>query len=182
MIPAPWGLRSQKARVSQHASRIVRKQSMSSDISADEKRSASDRGIEPRTRRAVTEIMTVLDDAPPVRGEPDAYHVTTGSGKSYIVDARDWTCSCADFQRRKPERGCKHIRRVKMVRGEFAIPYEFDEEDLDDDFGKFVDSHLIWGVPPAETPEEIIRPERLDERPPEKLVRAGPDEEVVVDE
>jgi len=63
---------------------------------------------------------------------------------------------------------------VRIARRDVVAPaHQFDEDDLDDDFGKHVDSRLIWGTPPAETPEGIVRPGRLDERPPEQLsVRA----------
>ena len=41
---------------------------------------------------------------------------------------------------------------VRIARRDVVPPaHQFDEDDLDDDFGKHVDSRLIRGTPPAET-------------------------------
>jgi len=64
---------------------------------------------EPRTRRALTEDMEVQF----VQRGP-AYDVFSESGRTYIVDVEKETCTCPDFERRQPDGGCKHLRRVDL--------------------------------------------------------------------
>lgn len=71
-------------------------------------------GIEPRTKRALRECMTVL----PLGG--DVYSVTTESGSEYRVDARDGRCTCSDHQHRDVR--CKHLRRVALAEGRRPVP------------------------------------------------------------
>lgn len=62
---------------------------------------------DPRTRRALTEDMTVLfGDPGPV------YAVNSGSGATYRVDVGAETCSCPDHRKRAVF--CKHLRRVDL--------------------------------------------------------------------
>jgi len=68
--------------------------------------------IEPRTLRAATEHMTVIEEA------RSLFSVTTQSGSEYEVDLRLGVCSCADFRNREPEGGCKHLRRVRIEVGQ----------------------------------------------------------------
>jgi hypothetical protein len=65
--------------------------------------------VEPRTIRAATEHMTVIEEAPAM------FSVTTQSGSEYTVDLREGVCSCPDYRNREPEGGCKHLRRVRIV-------------------------------------------------------------------
>jgi predicted nucleic acid-binding Zn finger protein len=65
--------------------------------------------VEPRTVRAATEHMTVIDEAPAM------FSVTTQSGSEYLVDLREGVCSCPDYRNREPQGGCKHLRRVRIV-------------------------------------------------------------------
>jgi predicted nucleic acid-binding Zn finger protein len=68
--------------------------------------------IEPRTIRAATEHMTVIE-------ESDAlFEVTTQSGSAYTVDLREPACTCPDFQHRTEVQECKHIRRVRLEVGQ----------------------------------------------------------------
>ncbi|MFD1588510.1 hypothetical protein ACFR9U_16145 [Halorientalis brevis] len=67
-----------------------------------------------RTRRALTECMTVLEDG------PDLYTVVSESGKEYNVDLREKRCTCLDHKHR--EVSCKHIRRAAFASGAKPIP------------------------------------------------------------
>jgi len=71
--------------------------------------------VEPRTLRAATEHMTVIEEA------QSLFSVTTESGTEYTVDLREPACTCPDFEHRSEqlgELGCKHIRRVRMEVGQ----------------------------------------------------------------
>ena len=79
--------------------------------------------IEPRTVRAATEHMTVIEE------DPAMFSVTTQSGSEYTVDLREEVCSCPDFRNREPEGGCKHLRRTRMEVGQEDV--ESLEEELE---------------------------------------------------
>jgi predicted nucleic acid-binding Zn finger protein len=64
--------------------------------------------IEPRTIRAATEYMTVIEEARAL------FSVTTQSGSEYTVDLREPACTCPDFEYRDSVEECKHIRRVRV--------------------------------------------------------------------
>ena len=68
--------------------------------------------IEPRTIRAATEHMTVIEEA------RSLFSVTTQSGSEYTVDLREPACTCPDFQHRSGVKECKHIRRVRIEVGQ----------------------------------------------------------------
>jgi hypothetical protein len=71
--------------------------------------------VEPRTIRAATEHMTVLERA------RSLFSVTTQSGSEYTVDLREPACSCKDFEYREEVTECKHIRRVRLSVGQVDI-------------------------------------------------------------
>lgn len=71
--------------------------------------------IEPRTLRAATEHMTVIEK------ERALFSVTTQNGTEYTVDLCEPACSCPDFEFRKGVEECKHIRRVRLVYGQIDI-------------------------------------------------------------
>ena len=71
--------------------------------------------VEPRTVRAVTEHMTVIEEAPAM------FSVTTQSGSEYMVDLREGVCSCPDYRNREPEGGCKHLRRTRLRVGQVDV-------------------------------------------------------------
>ena len=71
--------------------------------------------IEPRTIRAATEIMTVIEEADAL------FLVVTESGSEYTVDLREPACSCPDFEYRDDIQECKHIRRVRIEVGQVDI-------------------------------------------------------------
>jgi len=68
--------------------------------------------VEPRTLRAATEHMTVIEEA------RSLFSVTTESGSEYTVDLREPACTCPDFDYRDDVEECKHIRRVRIEFGQ----------------------------------------------------------------
>jgi len=90
-----------------------------------------------RDVRALTETMTVLDECAPAPANADGlYHVTTGSGASYVVEPRLGACDCPDAQYR--DAICKHILRVRYEIGQAPLPDGINEAALDDGFRQFV--------------------------------------------
>jgi predicted nucleic acid-binding Zn finger protein len=71
--------------------------------------------IEPRTIRAATEHMTVIEEA------RSLFSVTTQSGSEYTVDLREPACTCPDFQHRESVSECKHVRRVRLEVGQIDV-------------------------------------------------------------
>jgi len=71
--------------------------------------------IGPRTLRAATEHMTVIEEA------QSLFSVTTQSGSEYTVDLREPACTCPDFEYREPVSECKHIRRVRIEVGQVDV-------------------------------------------------------------
>ncbi len=75
--------------------------------------------IDRRDVRAITEVISVLNDVGKVRGTDDLYEVVSDSGKSYTVDLRQRVCECSDFEYNLPvecddvttRRSCKHVTR-----------------------------------------------------------------------
>lgn len=78
--------------------------------------------LEPRTRRALTECMTVLPDG------GDIYTVVGQNGSTYRVDGREGRCTCPDHKNRSVR--CKHIRRVAFATGTQPIPAGVEADDL----------------------------------------------------
>lgn len=102
----------------------------SSGDGADQQRSELD-------ERALTEVLTVLEDVGRVRHATDMFLVVSGSsGSEYLVDARDGVCQCPDHQYR--ERRCKHLRRVAFATGRRPVPEYLDQDDVDDQLGEHV--------------------------------------------
>jgi len=90
-----------------------------------------------RDVRALTETMTVLDECAPAPANADGlYHVTTGSGASYVVEPELGACDCPDAQYR--DAICKHILRVRYETGQVSLPDGINEDALDDQFRQFV--------------------------------------------
>lgn len=74
--------------------------------------SLAEADIDPRTLRAATEYMTVVEEARAL------FEVTTQSGSAYTVDLKEPACTCPDFHHREHVTECKHIRRVRMEVGQ----------------------------------------------------------------
>jgi len=99
--------------------------------------------LEPRTRRALEESMSVLtpDFFPVTDKTRSVLSVTTGSGSTYHVDVREGRCTCPDQEHRNPEGGCKHLRRARIATGRTPVPAGvFGSVDIADDFGANVDA------------------------------------------
>ncbi|GAB6863274.1 hypothetical protein ACFQL0_22530 [Haloplanus litoreus] len=112
-----------------------RKDSVTADDSTD---------LPKRTRRALEEYLTVLDDVGDAAGADELYAVVSESGSQYLVDARTDSCSCPDAEHRDPEDGCKHARRVAFATGAEAIPAAADPDAVDPQLGAHVDGAVRW--------------------------------------
>jgi len=99
--------------------------------------------VEPRTVRAVTEHMTVIEEAPAM------FSVTTQSGSEYMVDLREGVCSCPDYRNREPEGGCKHLRRTRLSVN------QIDVEELDSELERTT-SELLRSAAQLESKAEDI--------------------------
>ncbi|WP_280535727.1 hypothetical protein [Halopenitus sp. POP-27] len=88
--------------------------------------------VEPRTIRAATEYMTVLEEA------QSLFSISTQSGSEYTVDLREPACTCPDFQHREEVTECKHIRRVRLEYGQIDV--ESLEEKLEHTASELADS------------------------------------------
>ncbi|MHC3439576.1 hypothetical protein ACYJ1Y_16160 [Natrialbaceae archaeon A-gly3] len=95
--------------------------------------------VDPRTHRAVTEHITLLEDAPEVTGADGMYLAVSHSGENHVVDVRGGACECSDWVYREPEGGCKHLRRAAIVRGEAEVPAAIDPDDIDPQLGIHID-------------------------------------------
>ena len=93
--------------------------------------------IDPRDARALTEVMSVLDEHDPrVSGADDLFLVVSSSGSEYLVDAREGTCECPDHQYR--DAFCKHLRRVTYETGMRPLPAWINHDAVDDQLGEHV--------------------------------------------
>jgi hypothetical protein len=76
--------------------------------------------IEKRSRRALTEAMSVVTvDGFPVDGET-VVCVISSSGNSYTVDIREGRCECRDIEYNLPDGDrevCKHVERARVATG-----------------------------------------------------------------
>jgi predicted nucleic acid-binding Zn finger protein len=55
---------------------------------------------------------------------PGMFLVDNGDGEQYVVEPDLPACTCSDWEYRSEDLGddgCKHIRRVRMVRGEIDL-------------------------------------------------------------
>lgn len=91
-----------------------------------------------RDVRALTEVMSTLDDTPTVRGADGLYEVVSQSGNTYTVDLWGPSCTCPDAEKRDVT--CKHARRVMYAVGARPIPGWVQRGALDDQLGEHVDA------------------------------------------
>jgi hypothetical protein len=78
---------------------------------------------DPRTRRALTEAMTVHFEERGARYRVESASATESGADSettYVVDIGADTCSCPDHQHRGVE--CKHLRRVRLSIAAGSVP------------------------------------------------------------
>jgi len=115
------------------------------------------RELDRRDVLALTQYLTVLDDLPEVAGDENHYIVVSESGREYVVDAGEGSCSCPDYRYRDVR--CKHVRRVEFATGERPIPAGID---FDPDLGRHVGGPG-WGDPDDEFPVgAVVRDRRHD--------------------
>jgi hypothetical protein len=95
--------------------------------------------IEPRTRRALTEPLSVLTlDGMPVHDDDETIvQVVSHSGESYRVDAREGRCTCPDAEYNlAPGETCKHARRARAALGTEPVDSQvLDALDVDENLG-----------------------------------------------
>lgn len=96
--------------------------------------------VEPRTRRAVTEYISILEDGPGVDGADGLYLAVSHSGESYVLDHRTGACECPDAEYNlSPGEKCKHQRRLEVILGDREIPDAIDADDVDPQLGEHID-------------------------------------------
>ena len=86
-----------------------------------------------RAAKALTEAMTVLDNALDHDLRDEEFLVVTPTG-TYTVDAIAETCDCPDALHRGVR--CKHQRRVDYARGAVPIPGWVDRSAIDPQLGQ----------------------------------------------
>lgn len=94
--------------------------------------------LEPRTRRALEEVLSVLHtDGTPIEAgdDPTMVMVVSGtSGHSHTVDVREGRCTCKDHQYRETD--CKHRRRARIALGhEVVDTHTLAAVDVDENLG-----------------------------------------------
>lgn len=94
-------------------------------------------GLDERDRRALTEYLTVLENIGRAKDAPGLYLVVSHSGREYLLDMVTGACECADSAYRRPDGGCKHVRRVSFEIGQRQVPAAFADK-VPSDFSRFV--------------------------------------------
>lgn len=105
--------------------------------------------IESRTKRALTEAMTVLPNHGRARGAENLFTVVGQHGNGeYLVNLNDGSCTCKDSQYNLDnETDCKHVRRVRVCIGDMPIPNDaLGEIQIDNTFGAHVDSTPVYAT------------------------------------
>jgi hypothetical protein len=97
--------------------------------------------VEPRTRRAAVECMSVLPEFGDARDAPGLYVVIgENGGGEYLIDTNGEhpRCTCPDDEHNlDPDEACKHYRRVLMADGEVSVPAV---DAVDDGLGQHTDA------------------------------------------
>ena len=108
---------------------------------------AAEYDLDARDVRALTSVMSVLDEQDPrIAGRDGRFLVISASGKEYEVDTNERTCTCPDFEHNLPienpdgsvRHSCKHIARCTYEAGQRPIPSWIDRDALDDQIGVHV--------------------------------------------
>jgi hypothetical protein len=108
-------------------------------------KNVSDGEIEPRTRRALEEYLTVTQcDI----GDEYIVEVHSQSGETYIVDAVEGNCNCEDAEYNlDDDENCKHARRARFALGIDAVPADAVEAlDIDENLGRYTDADLRFAT------------------------------------
>lgn len=89
----------------------------------------------PRAQRALTECMTVLEEA------PGLYTVVSESGSAYTVDLDGYgRCDCPDATHNLDDtERCKHQIRALVAMGRLSVPTWIDRDAVDGLLGAHVD-------------------------------------------
>lgn len=98
-----------------------------------------------RTRRALSEDLTVFDDPEVAPENDDLYVVVSKSRERYIVNIGVEACDCPDYRYRGAR--CKHIRRVAFATGRRPIPPAVHHSDIDPDLSRYVDGEPVFAEP-----------------------------------
>ena len=108
-------------------------------------KNVSDNEIEPRTRRALEEYVTVM---PCDIGDEYIVEVHSQSGETYIVDAVEGNCNCEDAEYNlDDDENCKHVRRARFALGLDAVPADAVETlDIDENLGCATDAELRFAT------------------------------------
>ena len=133
---------------------MAQRTSLEAKLSTDEKDPDELTPSERRTYRARNERMLVVPQVGADGNATGLYNVYSASGKQYLVDVfGDNRCTCPDQKHHRPEDGCKHLKRVRIMLDATALP------DVGERVAPFFDDAL------AETASELrVERESLDER------------------
>ena len=101
-----------------------------------------------RAAKALTESMTVLDDALEHDLRDEEFRVYTPTG-TYTVDMVAETCDCPDALHRGVR--CKHARRVDYARGAVPIPGWVDRSAIDPQLGQHLAASPRIATPDGRT-------------------------------
>lgn len=89
--------------------------------------------VDDRDRRAATECMIVLPEA------PGLYRVWSAE-REYLVDGHSGVCECADSTYRGVK--CKHVRRCEFATGVRDVPQGIPASEIDPLLGDALRSQL----------------------------------------
>jgi len=108
-------------------------------------KNVSEGEIEPRTRRALEEYLTVM---PCDIGDEYIVEVHSQSGETYIIDAVEGNCNCEDAEYNlDDDENCKHVRRARFALGLDAVPADaVGTLDIDENLGCATDAELRFAT------------------------------------
>lgn len=92
--------------------------------------------LDGRDAKALTESMDCYADDPETRDEQVAVY---NDGERYIIDPLTGVCDCPDMLHRRPDGGCKHLRRWWFRTGERRLPEWADRDAIDPSLQKHID-------------------------------------------
>jgi predicted nucleic acid-binding Zn finger protein len=118
--------------------------------------------IESRTKRALTEAMTVLPNHGEASDSEDLFTVVgQHENGEYLVNLENGSCTCKDSQYNlDSQTDCKHVRRVRVCTGDMTIPNALGDIQIDNTFGAHVDATPVYatadgGIIDGETGNEL---------------------------
>lgn len=126
----------------EHGRKCLRSQAIHAfDTTPDKGTDASRVDLDQRDVRALTELLTVVPDA------PGLYLVVSESENTYRVDTREGRCDCPDAQHNLgPDEQCKHERRVAFETGVRAVPAWVNRDELPHDFAEHIPEKPVFGA------------------------------------